>query len=334
MMGSSQKHLKQHAAGRRIAVVIIAVAMAAAALGLTGYSRVKAQESMGYQVQITDPSTGKTVSLYTDTAKTPAEIRTDLASYVKETGSGVESVDVSSREGIRTDSEKTEAGNGTVYSYTEFLKQIVDNHYIDITTVENYQKTDLLQYRKRTVKTDSLRKTTKKVKGGVYGKRVTSYRLVKKNGATASSEKLSTELVQKPKTKVTYVGTGSVRSRRGYLVRGTSGYKVVDFATNWIGNPYRWGGTSLKHGADCSGFVYSVYRHFGVNLPRVGQSAVGKRVSLRNLKPGDELHYPGHVAIYAGNGMVVHAVNPRIGIRMTSMYYTGRPYSATRFVTK
>ena len=104
MMGSSQKHLKQHAAGRRIAVVIIAVAMAAAALGLTGYSRVKAQESMGYQVQITDPSTGKTVSLYTDTAKTPAEIRTDLASYVKETGSGVESVDVSSREGIRTDS--------------------------------------------------------------------------------------------------------------------------------------------------------------------------------------------------------------------------------------
>ena len=58
MMGSSQKHLKQHAAGRRIAVVIIAVAMAAAALGLTGYSRVKAQESMGYQVQITDPSTG------------------------------------------------------------------------------------------------------------------------------------------------------------------------------------------------------------------------------------------------------------------------------------
>ena len=300
MMGSSQKHLKQHAAGRRIAVVIIAVAMAAAALGLTGYSRVKAQESMGYQVQITDPSTGKTVSLYTDTAKTPAEIRTDLASYVKETGSGVESVDVSSREGIRTDSEKT----------------------------------DLLQYRKRTVKTASLRKTTKKVKGGVYGKRVTSYRLVKKNGATASSEKLSTELVQKPKTKVTYVGTGSVRSRRGYLVRGTSGYKVVNFATNWIGNPYRWGGTSLKHGADCSGFVYSVYRHFGVNLPRVGQSAVGKRVSLRNLKPGDELHYPGHVAIYAGNGMVVHAVNPRIGIRLTSMYYTGRPYSATRFVTK
>ena len=97
----------------------------------------------------------------------------------------------------------------------------------------------------------------------------------------------------------------------------------MEYAKKFVGNPYVYGGTSLTNGADCSGFVYSVYKHFGVNLPRVGQSAVGKVVSYSNVKKGDILLYSGHVAIYAGNGKAVHAVNERMGIAVTSASYTG-----------
>ena len=104
----------------------------------------------------------------------------------------------------------------------------------------------------------------------------------------------------------------------------------MDYAKNFIGNPYSYGGTSLTNGADCSGFVYSIFKHFGVNLPRVGQSGVGKAVSYKNVKKGDILIYPGHVAIYAGNGKAIHAVNERLGIRITSVGYTGSVIAVRR----
>ena len=100
----------------------------------------------------------------------------------------------------------------------------------------------------------------------------------------------------------------------------TKGESVVNYALKFVGNPYRWGGTSLTHGADCSGFVMSVYRHFGKSLPHssYAQRRVGRRVgSLSKAKPGDIICYSGHVAIYMGNNKVVHASNPRDGIKIT-----------------
>ena len=100
----------------------------------------------------------------------------------------------------------------------------------------------------------------------------------------------------------------------------TKGESVVNYALKFVGNPYRWGGTSLTRGADCSGFVMSVYRHFGKSLPHssYAQRRVGRRVgSLSKAKPGDIICYSGHVAIYMGNNKVVHASNPRDGIKIT-----------------
>ena len=98
-----------------------------------------------------------------------------------------------------------------------------------------------------------------------------------------------------------------------------SGSSVVDYATQFVGNPYVWGGTSLTNGADCSGFVQSVYSNFGVSLPRTSyeQQNAGREVSYSDAQPGDLICYGGHVAIYMGNGKIVHASNSRDGIKVS-----------------
>lgn len=99
-----------------------------------------------------------------------------------------------------------------------------------------------------------------------------------------------------------------------------SGSSVVDFATQFVGNPYVWGGTSLTNGADCSGFVQSVYANFGVSLPRTSyeQQNAGTEVSYADAQPGDLICYGGHVAIYMGNGQIVHASNSVDGIKISN----------------
>lgn len=99
-----------------------------------------------------------------------------------------------------------------------------------------------------------------------------------------------------------------------------SGSSVVDFATQFVGNPYVWGGTSLTNGADCSGFVQSVYANFGVSLPRTSyeQQNAGTEVSYADAQPGDLICYGGHVAIYMGDGKIVHASNSRDGIKISN----------------
>ena len=94
----------------------------------------------------------------------------------------------------------------------------------------------------------------------------------------------------------------------------------MDYATQFVGNPYVWGGTSLTNGADCSGFVQSVYANFGVSLPRTSyeQQNAGTEVSYADAQPGDLSCYGGHVAIYMGNGQIVHASNSQDGIKISN----------------
>lgn len=102
------------------------------------------------------------------------------------------------------------------------------------------------------------------------------------------------------------------------------GQEIADFALQFVGNPYVWGGTSLTSGADCSGFVQSVYRNFGISLPRVAadQAQAGTRVSLEQLQTGDLIFYADggaiyHVVLYLGNGQVVHASSAATGIKIS-----------------
>ena len=97
---------------------------------------------------------------------------------------------------------------------------------------------------------------------------------------------------------------------------GVSGSSVVSYAMQFKGNPYVWGGNSLTNGVDCSGFVHEVYAHFGISTPRYSQAfkSVGQAVSFDNIQPGDVVVYPGHVAIYAGGGVIVEAQSTKAGI--------------------
>jgi len=113
---------------------------------------------------------------------------------------------------------------------------------------------------------------------------------------------------------------------------------ICEFAKQYVGNRYVWGGTSLTKGADCSGFTLAVYQNFGVSLPHSSraQANCGTKISVSEVKPGDLIFYGNgrninHVVMYIGNGQVVHASNARNGIMISDMYYR-TPVSAARII--
>lgn len=147
----------------------------------------------------------------------------------------------------------------------------------------------------------------------------------------------------KPATSVKPSGSTSRPSSSGSkdtgsVVASGNGSDIAAYAQKFVGNPYVYGGTSLTNGADCSGFTQSVYKHFGVNIPRTSgsQSGAGKKVSLDSLKAGDLIFYTNgsrvnHVAMYIGGGQVVHASSPKTGIKISNYKYR-TPYCARRMV--
>lgn len=123
---------------------------------------------------------------------------------------------------------------------------------------------------------------------------------------------------------------------------GVSDVKVdlVKYAQQFVGNPYVWGGTSLTRGADCSGFVLSIYKKYGVSLPHSSraQANCGTKVKALEAQPGDLFFYSkggsiNHVAIYIGNGQVVHASSPKTGIRISNAFYR-TPATVRRIISK
>ncbi|BCN31303.1 C40 family peptidase [Anaeromicropila herbilytica] len=113
---------------------------------------------------------------------------------------------------------------------------------------------------------------------------------------------------------------------------------MISYAKQFLGNPYVWGGTSLTHGTDCSGFVMSIYSHFGYSISRTSraQSTNGITINASNVRPGDLVFYGSgsginHVAMYIGGGQVIHASNPRTGIKISAMYYR-TPLKAVRII--
>ncbi|MCD8011359.1 MAG: NlpC/P60 family protein [Lachnospiraceae bacterium] len=100
--------------------------------------------------------------------------------------------------------------------------------------------------------------------------------------------------------------------------------QIVDYALSFVGNlRYVYGGNSLSSGVDCSGFVQQIYKHFGYSLPRTSdsQGSSGKSVSSSEMQPGDLVYYGGHIAIYIGNGQVVHASNAKTGVKVSTWNY-------------
>ena len=158
---------------------------------------------------------------------------------------------------------------------------------------------------------------------------------------TGKSKKAKVLKTLKVGTAVTVYGTSgswrkvSVAGKTGYVPKqyvyvGTKapsltgstyekGQTVAEFAQRFVGNPYVWGGTDLNRGADCSGFIGSIYRSFGYKLPRSSSElrSAGRKVSYSQKQPGDIICYNGHVAMYIGNGKTVHASSRKTGIKIS-----------------
>lgn len=121
-------------------------------------------------------------------------------------------------------------------------------------------------------------------------------------------------------------GSSSSGSSSSVSASGSGlGLEIANYALRFVGNPYVSGGTSLTNGADCSGFTWAVHKHFGITIPRISrdQAVGGKNVSISAVQAGDIIYYGNHVAIYIGNGKVVHASTRETGIKISN--YTYRP---------
>lgn len=117
--------------------------------------------------------------------------------------------------------------------------------------------------------------------------------------------------------------SGSSGSSSGGGGGSAKGQEIANFACQFVGNPYVPGGTSLTNGADCSGFTMAVYNNFGISIPRSSgaQAGYGREVSYSEAAPGDIIYYGGHVGIYIGNGLIVHASTQATGIKISNALY-------------
>lgn len=168
-----------------------------------------------------------------------------------------------------------------------------------------------------------LKNTRKKVKWSSSNKKIVAVKNGKLTPKKAGTAKITAKTKSKSYTcKVTIFDFSKMTQKQR---------EVVEYALLHVGNPYRYGGTSLTRGTDCSGFTMSVYKKFGYRLSHnaYGQLTSSKRVKVnkKNLKAGDLLFYGsskrscGHVALYIGDGKVVHASTPRSGIRVSKYNY-------------
>lgn len=141
----------------------------------------------------------------------------------------------------------------------------------------------------------------------------------KKNSQNSSNTGSDSSTTAEKPAATAKVDTSSIMAANG----SAKGKEIASFACGFVGNPYVAGGTSLTNGADCSGFTQSVFKQYGYSLPRnsTSQRSVGREVSYAEAEPGDIICYPGHVAIYIGNGKIVHASSAKTGIKISNALY-------------
>lgn len=200
----------------------------------------------------------------------------------------------------------------------------------------------------KSVKADKTYKETKELyegeeevkREGVKGSQIVTDQIISVNGQILSTEQIDATVIAEATDEIVYKGTKkrpadtAWQDYSGKVMGSGDGAAIVNFALQFLGNPYVYGGTSLTNGADCSGFVQSVFAKFGISLPRTAdaQAKCGKGVSLAEAKAGDLVYYSGHIGIYMGGGRIVHAANPAKDICVSGVHACGKILTIRRIV--
>lgn len=218
--------------------------------------------------------------------------------------------------------------------------------FVDVKVTQKVTREEKIEYKTVEKETDELYVGETKVEQeGKDGKQKVTLMETTVNGKVTDKDVLEKKVLKSAQKKIVLVGTkeeaqasysssdssGSSRSYGAPVYNG-NGSAIASYATQFVGNPYVYGGTSLTNGADCSGFVYRVYADCGYSIPRVGHGGLGRSVSMSEAQPGDIIIYSGHVSIYIGGGQEVHAVNERVGIAITGVGYVGPVLDIRRVV--
>lgn len=160
---------------------------------------------------------------------------------------------------------------------------------------------------------------TRTEEGGRQGKKLVTKKITSVNGEMTEEKILDTEIIDEGEPTVIYMGTKGLPDGEDWKTydgepQFDNGADLVEYGKKFLGNPYVKGGVSLTDGCDCVGFVRAMYKFYGVNLPAT-LGKVGRRVSVSEIKPGDIVCYNyQHVALYLGDGKVIHSANPKKGI--------------------
>lgn len=207
----------------------------------------------------------------------------------------------------------------------------VSNEYVELYT-ENEQAESIEEERARLEREEEARRAEEEARRQelLEQQQATSNTNTTHTNSNSTSSSTSNSSSNRPSSST---GSSSQNSNSTSTSTGNQslGQQIANYAVQFKGNPYVYGGTSLTNGADCSGFVMSVFRNFGVSLPRTSgaQGSTGRSVSsISQAQPGDLIAYSGHIGIYIGNGKLVHASSPKTGIIISNVNY--RPIKSIR----
>lgn len=336
--------IKTNKAKLIIGAAAIAVVAALVVSGLTAPYAVYADGTEVYEPYVV--KAGNTELFLVGDEETAKNVIEDVIDEYSPEGAQINSITVDQK--LTTETKKLKRGEEApmVLTEEEALDYVLtmnqtEDPLFSVTISAEKGGIDDVKAGKTYEETDDMYKGETKVKSkGVEGTQVVTNEITSVNGNVLTSEVVDTTVVQESVDEVIYKGTkerpkDTIRADYGGKVMGSgNGATIARYACQFVGNPYVYGGTSPEHGADCSGFVQTIYGRFGVSLPRtVGpQSYCGKGVSLAEAKAGDLVFYSGHVAIYMGGGKIVHASTPSGGIKTGGVHGPGSIVAVRRIV--